>query len=540
MALVLADAALEKFGGDSVDETRRNVRGLPEEPDHPVTRPRRSSCSSGRPAPARPPSAGLLAARLGVAFRDTDADVERAAGKRDRRDLRRRRRGALPGARARGGRRRARRARRGAVASAAARCSPRRPAALLRGHAVVLLEVGLSAAAQRVGLNRDRPVLALNPRAQLRDAARRSGCRCTAEVATRTVVTDGRTPGRGRRRGARRTALGRRPGVSGAARDAVARAVQPTRLPATVPVRRRRGQRAARRAGAGLLAGADRVAVVHPAALRGHRRGRPRGPRRAGLRGARGRGAGRRGRARTCRSRPTSGTSSARSALTRVGRRRRGRRRGDHRPRRLRRPPPGCAGSAWCTCRPRCSAWSTRRSAARPAINTAAGKNLVGAFHPPAGVLCDLDRARDGAAARLRRRAGRGRSRCGFTARPADPRAGRGRPAGRDVAGRARTPASWSSGRSRSRPRVVGDDLTEQGAPRVPQLRPHARARHREGRGLPLAARRRGVGRAGVRRRARPPGRPARRRHRRPAPRGPAERRAAHVSTPGTGPGCTP
>ena len=24
-------------------------------------------------------------------------------------------------------------------------------------------------------------------------------------------------------------------------------------------------------------------------------------------------------------------------------------------------------------------------------VNTAAGKNLVGAFHPPAGVLCDLD-----------------------------------------------------------------------------------------------------------------------------------------------------
>jgi 3-dehydroquinate synthase len=27
----------------------------------------------------------------------------------------------------------------------------------------------------------------------------------------------------------------------------------------------------------------------------------------------------------------------------------------------------------------------------KTAINTAAGKNLVGAFHPPAGVLCDLD-----------------------------------------------------------------------------------------------------------------------------------------------------
>ena len=38
----------------------------------------------------------------------------------------------------------------------------------------------------------------------------------------------------------------------------------------------------------------------------------------------------------------------------------------------------------------RCSAWSTRRSAARPGSTRRAGKNLVGAFHPPAGVLCDL------------------------------------------------------------------------------------------------------------------------------------------------------
>ena len=33
-------------------------------------------------------------------------------------------------------------------------------------------------------------------------------------------------------------------------------------------------------------------------------------------------------------------------------------------------------------------------------INTAEGKNLVGAFHEPAGVLCDLDAARDPARAR--------------------------------------------------------------------------------------------------------------------------------------------
>ena len=42
-------------------------------------------------------------------------------------------------------------------------------------------------------------------------------------------------------------------------------------------------------------------------------------------------------------------------------------------------------------------------------INTGAGKNLVGAFHEPAGVLCDLSAAGVAAARRARRRAGRGR-----------------------------------------------------------------------------------------------------------------------------------
>ena len=51
-------------------------------------------------------------------------------------------------------------------------------------------------------------------------------------------------------------------------------------------------------------------------------------------------------------------------------------------------------------------------------INTAEGKNLVGAFHPPAGVLCDLD-----ALATLPRRdlvAGLAEVvKCGFIADPA-------------------------------------------------------------------------------------------------------------------------
>ena len=53
--------------------------------------PARSWCWSGRRRRARPPSARPLAGALGVAFRDTDPDIEAAAGSTRRRDLRRRR-----------------------------------------------------------------------------------------------------------------------------------------------------------------------------------------------------------------------------------------------------------------------------------------------------------------------------------------------------------------------------------------------------------------------------------------------------------------
>ena len=145
-----------------------------------------------------PPGAGkttvgrLVADRLGAAFRDTDADVEAGAGKSisdlfvddGEEHFRALERAAVAAALAEhdgvlalGG---------GAVLAAETR-------ALLDGHEVVLLDVGLSAAASRVGLSRDRPVLALNPRAQLRGLleARRP---LYLEVAVRVVPTDGRTP----------------------------------------------------------------------------------------------------------------------------------------------------------------------------------------------------------------------------------------------------------------------------------------------------------------------------------------------------------
>jgi shikimate kinase len=58
---------------------------------------------------------------------------------------------------------------------------------------VVFLDVGIKAAASRIGLNRDRPLLIGNPRAQwirLMEARRH----LYDEVATMTVLTDELTP----------------------------------------------------------------------------------------------------------------------------------------------------------------------------------------------------------------------------------------------------------------------------------------------------------------------------------------------------------
>ncbi len=145
-----------------------------------------------------PPGAGkssvgrMLAARLGVAFRDTDDDVSAAAGK------------DIPAIFYDDGEPHFRALESAAVATAlsehagvlvlgsgAVLAGETRTA--LRGHTVVFLDVGMAAAARRVGLARDRPVLTLNPRAMLRAllAERRP---LYDEVATHTVATDDRTP----------------------------------------------------------------------------------------------------------------------------------------------------------------------------------------------------------------------------------------------------------------------------------------------------------------------------------------------------------
>jgi shikimate kinase len=145
-----------------------------------------------------PPGAGkstvgrLLADRLGVPFRDTDADVVEVAGKPiaevfidDGEEHFRALESAAvlralaehSGVLSLGG---------GAVLSEATRTA-------LAGHRVALLEVDLSSATGRVGLNRDRPVLALNPRAQLK-ALLEQRMPLYRQVADLTVDTNGRAP----------------------------------------------------------------------------------------------------------------------------------------------------------------------------------------------------------------------------------------------------------------------------------------------------------------------------------------------------------
>ncbi|MFJ5926677.1 shikimate kinase [Kitasatospora sp. NPDC092948] len=145
-----------------------------------------------------PPGSGkstvgrVLAERLGLPFRDTDADIERTAGK------------AIPEIFVDEGEPHFRQLEREAVAAA---CADHEGVLALGGGAVmapvtrellaplpvVFLEVALADAVKRVGLDAPRPLLAVNPRARWRELmeARRP---LYLEVATAVVDTEGRTP----------------------------------------------------------------------------------------------------------------------------------------------------------------------------------------------------------------------------------------------------------------------------------------------------------------------------------------------------------
>ena len=134
----------------------------------------------------------LVAAALGVAFRDTDSDIEATAGK------------PIPDIFVDDGEAAFRTLERAAVATALASFEgvlalgggailSEETRSRLRGHTVVYLSVELADAVSRVGLGQGRPLLTVNPRATLKfllDQRRP----LYQEVATVTVVTDGREP----------------------------------------------------------------------------------------------------------------------------------------------------------------------------------------------------------------------------------------------------------------------------------------------------------------------------------------------------------
>ncbi len=152
----------------------------------------------GPPASGKTTVGTGVAELLGVPFRDTDADIEDAAGttvadlfvQQGEAHFRALEEQAVaralaghPGVLALGG---------GAVTSAATR-------ELLVAHGraggtVVWLDVDLTTAVRRVGLSRDRPILGMNPRAMLRQMLELRAP-LYAEVSTHTVATGGREPG---------------------------------------------------------------------------------------------------------------------------------------------------------------------------------------------------------------------------------------------------------------------------------------------------------------------------------------------------------
>ncbi|MFN8077490.1 MAG: shikimate kinase [Kineosporiaceae bacterium] len=146
----------------------------------------------GPPGSGKSTVAEALARRWGVAVRDTDTDVERRAG-RAIADIfvvdgepvfREWEREAVVAALAEHA---------GVVSLGGGAVMDPRTEAALAGHRVVFLDVSLAEAARRIGLNRDRPLLIGNPRAQwhrLMEARRP----VYERVGVVQVSTDGRSP----------------------------------------------------------------------------------------------------------------------------------------------------------------------------------------------------------------------------------------------------------------------------------------------------------------------------------------------------------
>jgi shikimate kinase len=146
----------------------------------------------GAPGAGKTSTGEALAAALGTDFRDTDSEIESAAGKPipeifiddGEAYFRTLERAAVAAALASFG---------GVLALGAGAILAEETRAALAGHTVVHLSVELPDAIKRVGLGAGRPLLALNPRATLKyllDERRP----LYQQVATITVATDGLTP----------------------------------------------------------------------------------------------------------------------------------------------------------------------------------------------------------------------------------------------------------------------------------------------------------------------------------------------------------
>lgn len=146
----------------------------------------------GPPGSGKTSTGQALAELLGTGFRDTDADIERSAGK------------SIPDIFVDDGEDHFRALEREAVTAAlgahdgvlalgggAILAEPTRAA--LAGHPVVFLSVELADAVKRVGLGMGRPLLSINPRATLKYLMDQRRPLYEA-VATHIVKTDGRTP----------------------------------------------------------------------------------------------------------------------------------------------------------------------------------------------------------------------------------------------------------------------------------------------------------------------------------------------------------
>ena len=432
VALVLADAVLEKFGGDSVG-------GDPAQPSTGYLAPSPERCARGdRPAPdvravvlVGPPGAGKTtvgraAGRAAGASRSaTPTTTSRPpAGKRSPTSSSTtasgtsaswsgprspRRCSAHAGVLALGG---------GAV------LDPRHRGRPAPAHRVVFLDVGLADAVKRVGLGVARPLLLGNVRGPVDQALLDERRPVYARGRRATVDTDGRdagatSPRRCRRRsaamprrpssersrtsrpGSRSAATRRTTSSSGTACSASCRRCSATPSSGS-PSSTRTALAATGEAVRDDLADA-RVRGLTASRSRTARRPRPRRSRRSCGR---------------CSGRPASPapTPSSASAAERP----------PTWPASW--PPPGCAASRWCTCPPRCWPWSTRPSAARPASTPPRARTSSAPSTSRAGVLCDL-----GALETLPRnefvsRAGRG-GQVRLHRRPGDPRPGRGDPA---------------------------------------------------------------------------------------------------------------